>query len=237
MNLYVTNYQRVSFGCCFFTRQPFPGRVQRYWWTQTLLWRCLDSAENSGEEGVVRGEFSAWSIPPSPMSVVKCSCLDGVFEFATLSFLDRCWQFWNHKIILNHIKTPLYLVKSPFPIHVKPIMTSLSMWNLHAFPLGSWYDRVLNNFWLWLEKHMLVWSNKFMIANNKTLHLIHGWWCEWKYVYIYFYDWLSTFPGFCQSLNGFQSCYARSHHCLFPIASLFFGLKFCTQANEQNVHS
>ena len=184
MNLYVTNYQRVSFGCCFFTRQPFPGRVQRYWWTQTLLWRCLDSAENSGEEGVVRGEFSVWSIPPSPMSVVKCSCLDGVFEFATLPFLDRCWQFWNHKIILNHIKTPLYLVKSPFPIHVKPIMTSLSMWNLHAFPLGSWYDRVLKNFWLWLEKHMLVWSNKFMIANNKTLHLIHGWWCEWKYVYL-----------------------------------------------------
>lgn len=42
------------------------------------------------------------------------------------------------------------------------------------------------------------------------------------YIYIYFYDWLSTFPGFCQSLNGFQSCYTRSHHCRFPLHRYFW---------------
>lgn len=140
-----------------------------------------------------------------------------------LTVLEAIKSYW---IILKHIKTPLYLVKSPFPIH----MWSRS-WPVYRcgtcrlFPLGSWYDRVLNKFWLWLEKHMLVWSNKFMIANNKTLHLIHGWWCEWIYIYIFL--WLVVhFPWFLP-ISQWISILLHSLSSLpFPIASLFLGWNF-----------
>jgi hypothetical protein len=150
-----------------------------------------------------------------------------------LTVLEAIKSYW---IILKHIKTPLYLVKSPFPIH----MWSRS-WPVYRcgtcrlFPLGSWYDRVLNKFWLWLEKHMLVWSNKFMIANNKTLHLIHGWWCEWIYIYISMIGCpLSlVFANLSMDFNpATLALIIAVSHCI-----AIFGLKFRTQENEQHVHS